>query len=42
VSGWENVAAISCGIYHSIAVTFDGRILAVGSNGWGQLAIQTD
>jgi alpha-tubulin suppressor-like RCC1 family protein len=36
----EKVKAISCGLWHSMALTESGRVFSWGNNAWGQLGIE--
>ena len=36
VSGWEDVVTVSAGTEHTVCLTSDGRILALGENVYGQ------
>jgi hypothetical protein len=36
----EKVKAISCGLWHSMALTKSGRVFSWGNNAWGQLGIE--
>jgi alpha-tubulin suppressor-like RCC1 family protein len=37
VPGAVNIAAIACGAFHNMALGADGRLLAWGTNDYGQL-----
>jgi hypothetical protein len=37
VPGAVNIAAIACGAFHNMALVADGRVLAWGTNDYGQL-----
>jgi alpha-tubulin suppressor-like RCC1 family protein len=37
VPGAVNIASIACGAFHNMALVADGRVLAWGTNDYGQL-----
>ncbi len=36
VADWKNVVAISVGGYHTVGLTSNGTVVAVGDNSYGQ------
>ena len=39
VGGWENIVQVSAGLFHTVGLKEDGRVVAVGDNDDGQLNV---